>query len=89
MSEHILATVEFAGETQPKLLDLTADDGWRLRGFVKGQFERLIDSIANAEQFGPAAGDPVYRAAEEAARTVGGKIIFVRTPEPVPIDADF
>jgi hypothetical protein len=85
----ILATVEFAGEDAPKLLDLTDDDGWRLRGFAKGKFERMMDGVASTDEYGPADGEPPVRAAEKAARILGGKVVSIESPEPVPDDAVF
>lgn len=86
-----LAIVEFpAGRQHP--VCLSAEAGWLFVGDSgpgAQALERLLDSMANPDAYGPADGDPVACAAAAAARLLGGTVTFVRPPDPVPHDAVF
>lgn len=64
-----------------------ADDGWRMRDGDAPALGRILDRNAAPSLFGPADGDPVACAAEAAAGLLGGRVTFVREPEPAPAGA--
>jgi hypothetical protein len=84
----ILATVEFP-EDRAHAIDLH-EDGWRLRDEKQWDgpaLGRLIDRFASTSDYGPADGDPVARAAQDAAELLAGVVTFVRHPDEVPSDS--
>ncbi len=81
-----LAIVEFPADRR-NVIHLTADAGWRLpdaSGPAPAAFERLLDTMADPDRYGPADGDPVACAAAAAAELLGGTVTYVRPPDPVP-----